>query len=293
MSDMSKPYHETLHKISDLGIQLAFNTVPGGFCPLHWHEELEILYPLNGTLEIGTEGEIFEVPKKHVTIIGSRQVHSSQISRPANMFLCIHVSPHLVRSYEPDIEWRPFRCRPAEIDDAQFPAYRSICERLETLTRLYMEEPALFRMEAEGLVLQILARLIRYFSSAAPLAISQTSPLARERLRELITYVEEHFREPLSSREAAERMGLGIEPFCRFFKKNMGISFLQYVSEVRAAHIYQDLVRTDLPIAELAEKNGFVNQKLFNRTFKKMYRKTPSMVRKQPQEDSADDFFNF
>ena len=280
---MNKPYHETLHKISDLGIQLAFNTVPGGFCPLHWHEELEILYPLNGTLEIGIDGETFQVSKKHVTIIGARQVHSSLISR-SNMFLCIHVAPHLLRSYAPDIEWRLFRCRPAEIDGAQFPAYRSICERLETLTRLYMEEPAQFRMEAEGLVLQILARLIRYFSSDMPKDISRTSPLTRERLQELITYVEDHFREPLSSRLAADRMGLGIEPFCRFFKKNMGVSFQEYVSGVRATHIYQDLVRTDTPIAELAEANGFVNQKRFNQVFKEIYGKTPSMVRKQTRE---------
>lgn len=59
----------------------------------------------------------------------------------------------------------------------------------------------------------------------------------------------------------------------------MGMSFLQYVNEVRISHIYQDLIRTDTPVGELADQNGFSNQKLFNRTFKEIYGCTPSSVR--------------
>lgn len=59
----------------------------------------------------------------------------------------------------------------------------------------------------------------------------------------------------------------------------MGMSFLQYVNEVRISHIYQDLIRTDIPVGELADQNGFSNQKLFNRTFKEIYGCTPSSVR--------------
>ena len=60
----------------------------------------------------------------------------------------------------------------------------------------------------------------------------------------------------------------------------MGISFLRYVNQVRASHIYQDLIHTDLAIAEIMEKNGFTNQKLSNRTFKELYGCTPSKIRK-------------
>ena len=60
----------------------------------------------------------------------------------------------------------------------------------------------------------------------------------------------------------------------------MGMSFLQYVTEVRLSHVYHGLLETDLPIAELMEENGFTNQKLFNREFKALYGCTPSAVRK-------------
>ena len=75
-------------------------------------------------------------------------------------------------------------------------------------------------------------------------------------------------------------MGLNKEYFCRFFKKHMGMSFLQYLNDVRAAHIYQDLQNSNAPISEIMEENGFTNQKLFNKTFKALYGSTPSSVRR-------------
>lgn len=95
----------------------------------------------------------------------------------------------------------------------------------------------------------------------------------------MITYVEEHFREPISLSEGSSLLGLAKEYFCRFFKKNMGMSFLEYVNEVRLNHIYQELIYTDKSISVLMEENGFTNQKLFHRLFKKFYGCTPSEAR--------------
>ena len=58
------------------------------------------------------------------------------------------------------------------------------------------------------------------------------------------------------------------------------MSFLRYLNEVRVAHVYQDLVNTEEPISYIMEKNGFTNQKLFNRTFRELYGTTPSAVRR-------------
>ena len=119
------------------------------------------------------------------------------------------------------------------------------------------------------------------FSTYAAAKVTATYRLTVDRIRAIITYVEEHFADQLSLQDIAYHLGLGKEYFCRFFKKNMGMSFLQYVNEVRVSHIYQDLIRTDAPVYEIAEKNGFHNQKLFNRTFKSIYGCTPSSVRKK------------
>lgn len=278
---MEHPYYETFHKINELGIQLSYATTPGGYHPLHWHEEIELLYQLNGDATIQIEGQKYQIPRKHLTVIDSRQVHSTYTYSDTSMFICAHISREYMKKYLPDIDLYRLHCIPAEITDEQFPDYLVICKMMEQLTRLYIGDDAACLMESEGIIMQILALLIRHFSVKLAPDSNSADQLTLERIRDIITYVEEHFQEPVSLQEAADQLGLGKEYFCRFFKKNMGMSFLQYVNEVRVSHIYQDLIRTDLPVGEVAVQNGFTNQKLFNRVFKQIYGCTPSSVRKK------------
>jgi len=148
------------------------------------------------------------------------------------------------------------------------------------LTRLYIEDSPTSMLESEGIILQMLARLLKYFSSVPTYEQTNSTFSNMDRIREIITYVDEHYAEPISLKDVSDHLGLGKEYFCRFFKKHMGTSFLQYLNEVRATHIYQDLQNSNASIAEIMEDNGFTNQKLFNKTFKNLYGCTPSSVRK-------------
>ncbi len=280
---MTEAFYEIFHEISELGIQLAYNTIPGGYHPLHWHEELEILFPLNGDADVTINGKVYHLRHRQLLVIESGQVHSTAAYSRQLMFVCIHISKRLLLRYIPDIELYRFHCFPDEITDRQFEEYIYLCQMTEQLTRLYVENASAALMESEGIILQILARLFRHFSLRSAPEQSSPNAQAHQRLQELITFVNEHFKEPLSLCEAAALLGLNKEYFCRFFKKHMGISFLQYVNEVRISHIYQELQNTDAPITEIMEANGFTNQKLFNKTFKKIYGCTPSMARKRSQ----------
>ena len=186
-----------------------------------------------------------------------------------------------MRQFFPEIDAWQIRCTPEDATEEQFPVYRATCELLEALTRLYMEEPLTYRMEASGLVLQILSRLIRFFAVRRPLPEPAEDNLAMERIRDVITYVESHFREPVALDDVAGLLGLGKEYFCRFFRKNMGMTFLNYLNEVRLSHTYEDLLNTNAPISEVMEANGFTNQKLFNAAFKELYGCTPSAARRE------------
>lgn len=281
MPDLS---YETYRKVDTEGIYLSYSTAPGGYHPLHWHEEIELLYQLNGRSDIQIDGEKYQIQNKLLTVIDSRQVHSIHTYSDTSMFICVHISKKLIEKYIPDIDLYRIYCIPDDIPDSQFPEYLSVCRQMEALLRLYITDKPAWQMESEGIILQVLAQLIRHFSrKSAPdeIGLSSADRTSFHRIRDVITYVEEHFREPISLQDIAGHLGLGREYFCRFFKKNMGMSFLRYLNEVRISHVYRDLEQTDAPIAEIAEKNGFLNQKLFNRTFREVYGCTPSAVRRK------------
>ena len=277
---MNKVYYETIKEINISGINISFQTVHGGYHPPHWHDELELLYPLNGETSIKIDEKIYHLPKKQLMVIESCHVHSTYSPNTTCMFLCVHVSKKQMQQYMPDVEFYQIHCCPEDISDEDFPAYLEICKMMESLTCLYIEDVSAFQMEAEGIILQVLAHLIRNFSTSEAPELTSPDALTMERVKSVITYVEEHFREPVSLTDISDYLGLGKEYFCRFFKKSTGTSFLNYLNRVRLTHIYQDLIHTDAPVAEIMEANGITNQKLFNRTFKELYGCTPSAARK-------------
>lgn len=282
---MPETLYESFHKTSPLGISYAWFTNSGGHHPLHWHDEVEILFPLSGKADIVIDGIRHDLFSRHLLVVESGQVHSSHSDSSSAMFLCIHVSKSRLKNYLPEIETTQIHCISGEIEDNRFEDYLEICQMLDELTRLYIRGSLAFRLEADGMILQIIAKLIDSFSVPASPSFSSLDTLSVERVHQIISYVEKHFHEQISLNQAASLLGFSREYFCRFFKKSMGISFLQYVNEIRISHIYYDLLHTDLSILEIMEKNGFTNQKLFNQTFRRLYGCTPSEARKRSLMD--------
>lgn len=61
----------------------------------------------------------------------------------------------------------------------------------------------------------------------------------------------------------------------------MGMTYLEYLSGIRLTHIYDDLLHTDLSLAQILENNGFTNYKLFRKLFRDSYGCTPGELRKK------------
>jgi AraC-like DNA-binding protein len=100
------------------------------------------------------------------------------------------------------------------------------------------------------------------------------------RLDPILTYTREHYNEPISLSQIANIACFQEEYFCHFFKKNMGVTYFQYLNEIRLSHIYHDLTSTDIPLKELLERHGFTNYKLFRRMFYEQFHTTPGEYRK-------------
>lgn len=270
-------------KISDkncAGIQYGFYTVHEKYEPLHYHDELEILYYLNGEGSVLIDGKRQKLPKKQVLVIRPGQVHNATYSNSSAMYLCIHIDLSFMEEYVPDIPMYQIACCPDQISQEDFPKYRELCVLFEQLTRRYMRNAPMFLLDATGLILQIFAMLLQDFSEKELLEPKGRDVLSRKRIREALLYTEEHHMEQIALEDVASLLGLGREYFCRFFKKNMGMSYGKYLNEVRISKIHHDLLHTDEPVASLMEKHGFLNAKLFYDTFRDIYGCKPLQIRK-------------
>ena len=184
-----------------------------------------------------------------------------------------------MRRYLPDIELMRFQCSLDSILPPQKESYTRLCELIKELTILYFRQTPSYQLRSKAVVLQILAELVEHFGNSVSESLSVSGLHKLTQLEQISQFVEEHHQEKITLQDGADELGLNKDYFCRFFKENMGISFIQYVNQVRVNHIYQDLLHTDGSIQEIMEHHGFFNQKLFYRMFKEIYDCTPVKLR--------------
>ena len=66
----------------------------------------------------------------------------------------------------------------------------------------------------------------------------------------------------------------------RYFKKQTGTTFYQYLQKIRLKHTYYDLMHTDMKIIDIALNNGFKNVKSFEKVFQNEYKKHLQIIEK-------------
>lgn len=152
----------------------------------------------------------------------------------------------------------------------------------ETLTQMQIANdirPEGFILRFNSLLFELLFQLLHNFSiQLFPSDLSQKNK-DRDRLDLILNYVSKRYAQPISLEEIARIACLQTGYFCRFFKKHMGITFLEYQNELRLSHIYRDLLTTDDAIHLILERHGFTNYKLFRRMFHEHFEDTPLRIR--------------
>ena len=247
--------------------------------PMHWHDTMEILFCLNGSVTICIDQETLTLSRNQLIVFDSRIVHSIHSNSKLYMFLCIHVNKKQLSGYVPDLDLYSIWCRPVPLDDPRSTQYIHLCQLAHDLTRINIEEKSTSAMRSDGTVLLMLADLIQYFSVHTLPENTRRQKQSNDVLREIIAYVNNHYKDSLTLDDMARQTGFSREYFCRFFKQHMGITFLRYVNEVRISHAGRLLSDTDLSISEIMQESGFTNQTLFNRLFKEIYGMTPRQAR--------------
>ncbi len=73
--------------------------------------------------------------------------------------------------------------------------------------------------------------------------------------------------------------------FSRMFKKESGMTFIQYLTEVRMEKAMEYILETDFKNFEIAEKIGYAEANYFSYSFKKFYGQSPTAMRKNKNSE--------
>ncbi len=245
----------------------------------HWHEELEIAYCLKGSARHFINGEILDEKPGHVIVTNSEFMHS--------------IMPEAKDSLPDEIVTYVLIIKPSFLK-ASFPAYSELyfsnkqteasSEVRQIFEKIFKAENAdrtdMSFLHTEALILELLYHLC-YKGVVKRKDVDNVNVQKDiERMKGVISFIKNHFREKISQAFVAERFYFSISYFSRYFKKIMGVSYSEFLMNYRLYKAESELVTTSNSIMDIAVNNGFADDRRFIISFKKKFGCTPLQYRK-------------
>lgn len=103
--------------------------------------------------------------------------------------------------------------------------------------------------------------------------------------RRIVEIVQEQYDKDISLEYCAAVMNFNPAYISRVFKKEMGVSFSEYLSEYRMNIAKNLLATTELKVSEIGQKVSYTNISAFIRTFRRTFGVTPGQYREQHSEE--------
>ena len=102
-----------------------------------------------------------------------------------------------------------------------------------------------------------------------------------ERKRQIAEYVNNNYDQQISLSELARKLFLSDAYLSKYFKRQFGTSFVNYVNSVRLNFAVSKLLHSDKSVVRIAMDTGFASSAAMNKAFREKYGVTPTVYRTQ------------
>jgi AraC-like DNA-binding protein len=248
--------------------------------PVHYHPEFEINLVMNctGTRVVGDSEEAFG--PVDLVMTGPSLPHAWKSKDKTNHVITIQFSRELVNY--PILEKRIFAPIKQLLQDSEHglsfegPEQESIKKQIISLTRMQGFQSVTTFLN----ILSAMANANRKRLVTGMYANEVGSTAKSRRIAKVCEYIEKNLDKDLSLSEAATLVNMSDSAFSHFFKKRTGISYINYVNNLRIARACTLLSDTTLSASEICYDCGFNNKSNFIRIFRKRKNMTPIEYRK-------------
>lgn len=252
--------------------------------PLHWHEDIEIIYIKKGHGTVTVNLKHFYVEEGSMVLILPGQLHSiHQYESNSMEYENIIFHPNILLSGHSDTCMTEFLIPlfsgaitlPTLISNS-LNNYKEIVSCIDEADEICKIYPKAYQFAIKS---QLLRFFFLLFSNHTELT-STKNPQSFDKIKQIIKYMEANYMQKITIAEIAKEIGVSASHFMKYFKNTMGVSFVEYLNEYRLTMASKLLLSSNDSILEIAGATGFDNLSYFNRLFKKRFGMTPSSYKK-------------
>ena len=250
--------------------------------PVHWHDELEIIYVKSGCLTVSISGESYIGNAGDVFVVSPGNLHLMG-AQTGTVDYFTFLFPLKYISFRTDDMLNDKLLEPLNSGQLMIsPRVRGTAKELcEQLIAIYVaknnesESKITAQIKTKIILLQFILEMWKQ-----GFVIENDTSGRNTVEKEMVSYVQQNFTGKISLKEFGEQFHLSEKYISRYFKEHFHIALSQYVTYLRLEHAKQLLQDTDIPITEVAMQSGYQNVSYFIRSFKKAYGVSPLKYKK-------------
>lgn len=246
---------------------------------------------LNGlTLIQVLQGDLVFYAGEHATQLGSgaielvnRHTGWSLQGQGENTVMVVTLTGQWVARWYPDFFLYDYRFtsqpEPESLEHALRDALRHVLEAT------VMKNAQRYRLELNRWLSDVMLILITGFQQPAK-ANSRRHRHWSRRITQVVQRIENNVNRRISLGEIARAEFVSEAWLSRLFRKEVGVSFMQFITTLRLQNAVDALRTTSKPVHQIALEQGFANNRQMIDLFKRHYGKTPRQFRLSPHDST-------
>lgn len=247
----------------------------------HYHQNLDLLYVLSGSVDVVIDDRVFQLKPEDMILINSNKRHKFENS--GNLLAIRFEIDYYLLSQTVGSTQILFLCNSVADKNS---AYDKLRQQMKEIVKYNYSSGLLDRCYLQSLNYELLHLLIANFmvkTDEAKVLFYNNSD--KERIGEIQSYIQGHYQSAISLNDLAEQMYLTPAYLSKYIKKKFGMTFMDYLNNVRLFHAVDELIYTNKSLTHIAMDNGFCTSAAFNKSFKKVFNMSPGEYRRSAENN--------
>ena len=253
--------------------------------PWHTHNDIQIVYIINGEVELKMTYARYHLVKNNMHFIHSQDVHGFRSVTSNNMVLILSLKMDYFTKYFPDLDTQVFTTKVSE-NIATYKKQLALKAHIFSIISEIHEKKKGYEGRVKEISHSLLEALYKDFRGFTVDVEKRTfehqvshDPVQADRISRVVSFVYQNYPYKLGLADIAEMENINSYYLSHLFQRFVGDSFRNFVSMARVEMSEAELLSTDNSIARISSDVGFSNAKYYVENFRQWFGCSPKEYR--------------
>ena len=243
----------------------------------HWHEEIQLIYVDEGSLNMTVGNRKLTLDSGDVQVINPCEVHS--LKKSSAKYFSVHFSRVFVQSFFDSAESYGYVLEEGSQERREMVF---LMQKLLAVERNTFDEYS--ALVKYSLLLKMLRLLLTRCRTEKTVSIYGTERSLDDDVIAVKQYIEANYHRKIMTADYENLLHFDATYVMTYFKKQTGMTIMSYAIKERTKHALDDYLTHDIPIGEAAKKNGFCHYNHFTKACHKYYGASPTEIKRQKRQ---------